>query len=222
MEEGSNVKWTTFYDSEKEDNNPMVFSRMNGTWLGAPVTEWDFSRYAAGVKDRRLHFLPTYSNGMVLITPPQKGVLAVKDAPRGAMENHLHPLYKSILKEYITDGKNYISADGKETYKADEYYKTVEKEIKATSKLLPLTVEGDVAWVVAQTSPTHLRLTLIDNGYINPNNRKATVTFHTVTPVKMVDVLDKTDFNISNPSSIEIEVPCGTFRFIDIELKEKL
>ena len=200
----------------------MVFSRMNGSWPSAPVTEWDFSRYAAGVKDRLLHFLPPYENGFVMITPPQRGVYASKNPVRGKLTDHLHPLYKNITKEYITDGKHYYSADGKKTYAADEYYKTIEADIKASATKLPLTVSGEVAWVVAQTAPKHLRLTIIENGYINPNAQTATVSFHTVKPVKMTDLLSGEQFDTSAPSSVKVDILCGMFRFIDIELKEAL
>ncbi|NIJ44357.1 hypothetical protein FHR24_000796 [Wenyingzhuangia heitensis] len=221
MNEGANVKWTTFYDEKKETENKYVFSRMNGTWPGAAVTPWDFSSYAAGVKDRRLNFLAPYNSGLVIITPPQKGIFADTNAPRGALKNHLHPLYKNIIKEYITDGDYYYSADGKQTYKADEYYKKIEADIKNSAKKLPLTVTGEnVAWVAAQTDDKHIRLTLIDGGYINPDNRKATVNFHTVSPVKITDVLDKKEFKTTQKTTI-IDIPCGLFRFIDIELKEK-
>jgi hypothetical protein len=67
-----------------------------------------------------------------------------------------------------------------------------------------------------------LRLTLIDSGYIDPKDRTATVSFHTVSPIKMVDLLFGDRFDISDPSSVDITVPCGLFRFIDIELKEPL
>ena len=220
LNDGSNVKWTTFYNRSFEENNPFVFSRLNGTWPGAPVTHWDFSRYAAGVKERRLNFLPPYENGVVLITPPQRGAFADLNPPRGAMTDHLHPMYKGIMKEYITDGRYYYSSDGKHRYAADDTYLAIEADIKRSAKRLPLTVSGEVAWVTAQTSPTHLRLTLIDSGYINPNARTATVTFHTVNPVKMVDLLDGKEFDIAHPPSVPIDVPCGMFRFIDIELKE--
>lgn len=222
LDEGNNAKWLTFYDERAEADNPMVFSRLNGTWPGAPVTEWDFSRYAAGVRDRRLNFLPPYENGLVLITPPQNGVFADDDAPRGAMMDRLHPMYKSIMKEYVTDGRNYLSADGKEAHPANEYYRVVEQDIKNAAKMLPLTVSGDVAWVAAQTSPTHLRLTLVDSGYINPNARTAVVRFHTVKPVKMTDVLSGEEMSAANPGAVEIDVPCGLFRFIDIELEKPL
>ncbi len=217
LDEGSEIKWLTKFDQEFEDNNPFVFSRMNGTWPGAPINEWDFSHYAAGVKDRRLHFLPPYENGMVLITPPQDGKLADYNAPRGKMIDKLHPLYKDIMKEHYTDGRYYYSADGTEKYLADEYYKTIEADIEEGAKKLPLTVTGGVAWVVAQTSPIHLRLTLIDSGYINPNDKKATVQFNTVNPVKVTDVVDGETFNVIG-SSVEIAVSCGMFRFVDIEL----
>ena len=157
-----------------------------------------------------------------MITPPQQGVFADKDATRGKLTDHLHPMYKNIMKEYFTDGKHYYSADGKQTYAADEYYRTIEADIKNAARKLPLTVSGDVAWVVAQTSPKHLRLTLIDGGYINPLARTATVSFHTVKPAKMVDLLNGESFDTANPSSVKIDIPCGMFRFIDIELKEPL
>ena len=221
LTEGSNVKWTAFFDEEFEKNNSFVISRLNGTWPGAPVTDWDFSKYAAGVKERRLNFLAPYENGLVLITPPQSGVFAQKDAPRGKLTDHLHPLYKNIMKEYITDGHNYYSADGNQTFKADEYFKVIENDIKESAKKLPITVSGDVAWVVAQTSPKHLRLTIIDNGYINPKKSTAVVKFNTVTPIKIKDILSGEEFKQSN-SSTTINIPLGAFRFIDIELNKEL
>ncbi|TWT80797.1 Lambda-carrageenase precursor [Planctomycetes bacterium CA13] len=222
IERGSNTKWCTFFDQDFEDKNPMVFGRLNGSWPGAPNTPWDFSRYAAGVKDRRLNFLPPYDRGLVLITPPQQGVFADSDAPRGQLKDHLHPLYKNILKEFITDGRQYFSPNGKKHYAANAVYQTVESEIRNRSKLLPLTVTGDVAWVVAQSSPTHLRLTLVDSGYINPSGKTASVSFHSVKPMKMTDVVSGASIDISDPSSVNVDVPCGLFRFVDVELVESL
>ena len=74
--------------------------------------------------------------------------------------------------------------------------------------------------MAAQTAPDHLRLTLIDRGYINPNERTAKVCFHTVEPKKMADLLDGEVFSVSDPSAVNVDVPCGMFRFIDIELKQ--
>ena len=222
LDEGNNAKWLTFYDEEFERNKPMVFSRLNGSWPGAPVTDWDFSRYAAGVKDRRLHFLPPYPHGLVLITPPQYGTFADVDAPRGKLTDHLHPLYQNVMREHLTNGRVYLSADGTREFAANEYYRQVEADIENNAKLLPLTVSGDVAWVVAQTAPTHLRLTLIDGGYIDPRQQTARVQFHTVKPKKIVDLLSGATVSVADPSHVEIDVPCGLFRFLDVELEKPL
>ena len=159
---------------------------------------------------------------LILITPIQNGALAKKDVPRGKLVDKLHPIYKNILKEYITDGRSYISADGKQTFAADTYYKSIKEDIKKSAKLLPLTVSGDVGWVVAQTDKKHLRLTIVDGGYINPSEKEITVTFHTAKPLKMMDILSKETFNLKNTKSVKVIIPCGSYRFIDIELKEKL
>ncbi|WP_066627006.1 PQQ-binding-like beta-propeller repeat protein [Labilibacter marinus] len=218
----SNIKWTTFYDEEFEKNNSFVFSRLSGSWPAAPVTDWDFSKYAAGVKDRYQNFLANYSHGMVLLTAPQNGVFADEKAVRGALADHLHPLYKNISKEYLTDGRYYYSSDGKQKYAADEYYKTIQKEIESSAKQIPITVKGNVAWVAAESSPNHIRLTLIDGGYINPDDRDVFVSFHTIKPVVVKDILSGEPFEVSNARELKISIPCGSFRFIDVEIAEPL
>jgi len=213
-DDGNNVKWTVFYDEKAESNDPFVFSRMNGSWPGAPVTRWDFSRYAAGVKDRRLNFLPPYSNGMVLITPRQKG-------RKATLKSTLHPLYGNILKEYVTDGRWYYSPDGRKQA-ADTYYKTIEKDIAESASKIPLTVSGNVAWVAAMSAPGRIRLALIDSGYLNPQAKTAIVTFNTVTPLGVTDILSKEKIAVDSEKTARVKIPCGSFRFIDIEIKEKL
>ena len=219
LNDGHNVKWTSFFDAKEEAKNPMVFGRLNGSWPGAANTEWDFSRYAAGVKDRRQNFLPPYENGMVLITPPQAGA---ESKPRGLLRDRLHPFYKNKLQEILTDGRNYYSADSSQSFQADKYFETVANNIHEKAQELPLTVTGGVAWTVAQTSPTHLRLTLIDSGYLNPNERTALVTFHAVNPKKVRDVLDGENFDVSVSKQVRIDVPLGAFRFIDVQLDKPL
>ncbi len=222
MNEASSLKWSTFYNEDFENNNPFAFSRHSSTYMAGKNTEWDFSTYAGGVKDRRQNYLPPYPNGLVLITPPQNGVFAKTGVARGALKDHLHPIYEDILEEYITDGRHYYSSDGTQTFAADEYVTTIFSEIEEGAEKLPLTVSGEVAWVVAQTSPTNLRLTIIDGGYLNPENRVAELSFHTVVPTGMVDILDGKSFDISNPSSVLVDIPCGLFRFIDIEISNPL
>lgn len=222
LQSSSNVKWLTFFDKDGDNYDEFAFSRLNGTWPGAPLTEWDFSRYAAGATERRLNFIPKYNNGLVLITPPQNGAFVDKDAVREPLAENIHPWYKNILKEYHSDGKNYMSADGKTIYKPSEYYKVIAKDIEESASLLPLTVSGNVGWVVAQISPKHLRLTIVENGYINPNAAKAIVKINNIKVLKIEDILNKAEFKVNAKSEVEIDIPLGGFRFIDIELKEAL
>lgn len=220
LNEGSNVKWLTFFDEEREAANPLVFGHLNGTWPGAPVTEWDYSTYASGAKDRRLNFLPSNPNGMVMMTSPQEGKYADKEAQRGQIEDRLHPLYKGIVKEYITDGERYYSADGSQVYQANEYYTTVQKEIETSASKLPINVSGEVAWVAAQSAPKHIRLTLIDGGYINPSDKVATVKLNDVKVKSITDLLSGEKLKVKD--LMEVDVPCGLFRFLDVELEEEL
>ncbi|MFI3322308.1 MAG: PQQ-binding-like beta-propeller repeat protein [Rikenellaceae bacterium] len=213
-----NVKDLTKYDINNVDDN-MVISRTDGSWPGGKVNEWDFTRYAVGVRERRLEFIPNYPHGMVLMTPPTDPT-----KPRGDIKNHLHPIYKNILKEYFTDGRNYYSDTKKsKTYSAKEYYKTVENAIVEGEKQLPLTVVGRVGWATAQTAPKHLRLTLVDGGYLNPGNQKADITFQTAKVKKVTDLVTNQDITSQiNGSKLGVVVPCGSYLFLDIELEEEL
>ncbi len=220
LDAGNNVKWLTFFDAKEEKKNPMVFGRLDGSWPGSPVQAWDYSSFAAGVKDRRLNYLPPHQNGLVLIAPAQEGVFADPSAPRGKMVDNLHPLYREHMQEFITDGRQYLSADGTKTYPADEHYQQVKKAIVAGAKQLPLTVTGEVTWVVAQTAPDRLRLTLIDGGYLNPNEREATITFHAVAAKEMTELLTQKVHTLTGKQTSKVKVPCGLFRFYDIQLTE--
>ncbi len=213
LEDGTNVKWTTFYESDK-DSPDMVFSRLNGTWPGAATTDWDFSRYAAGVKDRRLNFLPPYNEGLVLMTPPYDSA-----ASRQALTDYLHPMYSSIMKTYYTDGRSYYSDSNKsQKYSAKTYYSTIKSEISKASQKLPITVDGEVAWVSAQSAPNHIRLTIIDGGYLNPSDKEVTINFNTVNPIKITNLASGEDLTSNGAKSIAVTVPCGLFLFLDITL----
>ncbi len=215
--EGNRVKVTTVYDEASEEANPMVFSHTTGAWPGAPVKEWDFSTYASGANERRMEFLPPYPNGMVLTTPPTDG-----DSIRGEFTDYLHPLYKNIMQEVYTDGRNYYSdADKSTVYQADTYGPTISQAVEEGALMLPLTVEGRVAWVTAQTDPLHLRLTLVDGGYVNPDDRTVTIKFHSA-KVKTITNLLTNETILHTDMQARVKVPCGLFTFLDIELEEEL
>lgn len=78
----------------------------------------------------RLGVEPDYECGLVLITPPQQGLYAAEDPPRGALADHLHPLYRPLLEEFYTDGRSYVSADGTQRYPADTFSPTIREAIR--------------------------------------------------------------------------------------------
>jgi len=144
----NSVKYTVGFDKD-EGEEKFVFGRLDGAFIGAKNTDWDFSSYAAGVTDRRLNFLPPYKNGMVLVTPPSIPN-SQPQSPRGKLTDHMHPLYRGKMKEYYTDGKYYYATSNKvgPIEPDSNFYKTIESDIQNNTNLLPLTVSGGVAWTV--------------------------------------------------------------------------
>ncbi len=217
LNEGNNAKWVTLFDEKTEEENPWVMGRLNGTWPAAPTTQWDFSRYAAGATERRLNFISSYNNGHVMLTPPSDD-----SAPRGAIEDHMHPLYKGKTKEFFTDGRNYYSDAARTTaYSPKEYYTEVASAIEQGAKLLPLTVKGQVGWVAAQSAPKHLRVTIIDGGYLNPSDKVATIVIGAANVKSITNLVTGEKLAIKK-GECEVNIPCGLFVFLDVELNEEL
>lgn len=217
LAEGTLSKWTILYDDETNNSytNPMVFDRMNATWIAGVVNEWDFSNYAAGVEDRRLSFLPSFPNGFVMITPAESS-----NQYRGEVSQQLHPIYRNIMRKVETDGKYYYDNG---TQGAISYYPTMVEILEDKAKLLPITVSGDdVAWVAAESATCHIRLTLLDGGYINPDDRVARVRFNTVKPVSITDLLTGEKYLTSSSNEVDIPISAGLFRFLDIEIESAL
>lgn len=215
----NSVKFTVGYDKTQGEDK-FVFGRLDGAFLGAKNSDWDFSTYAAGVPDRRLNFLPPYNNGMVLITPPSIPN-SQPQPPRGKLTDHMHPFYTGKMKEYFTDGKYYYNTSTKVGPIApdSDFYKTIETDIKNSANILPITVDGEVAWTVAQTDKRHLRLTLIDNGYINPKGGVVTVKINpaVINIRDLRNVLDPSEL-YTGVNTVNIEIPLGGFKFFDITL----
>lgn len=216
LEQGTLGKFTVLYrESEAEQMDQMVFSRLNPTWQGASLTEWDFSKYVSGTKDRRLNFLAPFPHGVVMLAPEYDPA-----AVRGRITDYLHPLYKDIMKSYGCDGKYYY--DGDERKDANTFYKTVESEMLRLKEYMPLTVEGEVAWVAAQSAPKHIRLTVIDRGYINPANREATIQFHSVRPARIRNLASGELIESNANGEYCVSIPAGLFVFLDVELVDEL
>ncbi|MGB0373156.1 MAG: hypothetical protein ACPGN3_17645 [Opitutales bacterium] len=217
-------KWLPYYDEAEQEANPMVIGRMEACWLGGANTEWDFSRYAAGVGDRRQNFIPPYPHGMVLMTPVETGIFASRADYRNRLVDNIHPIYRDILTEVVTDGREYWESDGSMSYAAnsDYFYNTVKPALEAGASQLPISLSGDpVGWVCAQSAPNHLRLTLIDSGYLSPEDRTVVIQFNTVTPLVVKDILSGETYPVVNGEAT-VQVPLGMFKLLDIEISEPL
>ncbi len=221
IHKSSSVKFTTNFDKNIGEER-FVFGRLSAAFAGAKNTEYDFSTYAAGANDRRLNFLPRYNHGMVLVTPPN--VDGVNKPTRGLLEDHMHPFYTGKTKEYFTDGKKYYSdINQSSSFEPDSsYYLTIKNDIETSANLLPITVSGDVSWVVAQTDKNHLRLTLIDNGYINPKGGVAKVKINAseINVNNISNILNSGE-SYSGASEYDITIPLGGFKFFDVTLNNE-
>jgi len=80
---------------------------------------------------------------------------------------------------------------------------------------LPIIVKGDVHWSVVKLDNNHLRITLVDPGYLSPNDRDAEIVLQHILGLTCTDILSRITIPINN-SKINIKVPAGVFRIVDV------
>ncbi|MDO6492399.1 MULTISPECIES: PQQ-binding-like beta-propeller repeat protein [unclassified Cellulophaga] len=173
-----------------------VFSYAQMHWAGVNIPEHDFSNAALGVKYRWLNYMPVLPNGMVPVAPLEAKTLIEKQGK---------PYFVSTAKVGIKNGAK---------VPAKEFGAVIKAKVAEGAKQLPIVVSG-ASWSAIQLDENHTRLILIDPNYINPQNTKVTVTFTHKTPKQIVDILSKEELTATN-NKIEITVPAGAMRFIDV------
>jgi hypothetical protein len=183
-----------YYPTEKS----FVFDRLDCYWGGAPVPPHDFTNIALGA-DRRMHnFLPRTPYGLVTTVP-----------------DNIDMNEFTYFKEKITtDGQYYYDEDGNK-HSAIEYRPRVIAKLKESAARLPIRVSGDVAWSAVRLDSTHVRVTLIDPGYVNPADRKAVIHLQHLKGIKASDILRDRDLDIVD-DRIKLTVPLGILRIVDI------
>ncbi|WP_426370401.1 hypothetical protein [Pseudocolwellia sp. HL-MZ7] len=62
---------------------------------------------------------------------------------------------------------------------------------------------------------------MVDGGYINPQSALAEVTFNTISPKAIKDILAGDEFTATN-GKLNVQLPTGGFRFLDITLDKPL
>lgn len=181
----------------KKDDENAVFSVTQMNWAGTTIPEHDFSNVALGVKYRWLNYMPEMPHGMVPIAPIES-------------ESELK---KQNIPYSVSNAK--VGFDGDQSIPANEYGETIKSSVEKGEKTLPVVVKG-ASWSLIKIDDNHSRLILVDSGYINPQEREATVIFQNIKPKSVVDILSNETLKFKN-ETIKVKVPAGSLRFIDIE-----
>lgn len=183
------------YTYPRDEQPQMVFDRMDGYWAGTPLQPHDFSRYGMGLDRRMCNFLPENPYGLVPIVPA--------DLPAG----------KRPDKVFTTDGRHFYEGNSKR--EAAEFRPTVEAALREAAAKLPVRVAGPAHWSVVRLDPTHVRVTLIDPGYLDPAEREVEIVLQYLTAAQATDILSGEKFDIRS-GRIKLNIPAGTLRIIDV------
>ncbi len=174
----------------------MVFDHLDTYWGGAPLDTWDYSYYAFNIRRRLPNFLPNTPYGMTAIIPA---------------ETRNKELFKKIQ---ITDGEYFYDNEGRQ-FTAMEYQPQIETALNEAAEKMPLIVKGDVHWSAVRLDSIHLRITLIDPGYLDPGDREVEVVFQNMDAIVAKDILSGEYLSVKQ-GKMKVEVPMGTLRVIDI------
>ncbi len=181
------------YDPTDEDT---VFSVAHMHWAGTNLPQHDFSRNAYNVDYRWTNFIPEMPNGMVPVAPVElKASLDEKNIPFT-----------------VSDGTMGIS-NGK-TVPAKEFGQAIAAASQEGYHNLPVKVAG-ASWSAIKIDSRHLRLILMDPGYLEPQQRQALITFGKWLPKSARDILSGEELDLAN-KAIQLTIPAGSMRFIDL------
>lgn len=173
-----------------------VFSVTQMHWAGTDLPDHDFSKTALGVDYRWLSYLPTLPNGMVPIAASESAP-ALKQ--RGAL---------------FTTSNGTTGQVGLKPVAAPVFGEVLKQTAKQGGQSLPVLVTG-AAWSAIRLDDKHIRVILIDPGYITPKNRQATIRFNGRIPTSARDILRREDLKPQD-GQIQLIVPAGSARFIDL------
>jgi len=185
------------YRYPADEHPPLVFDRLDCYWAGAPTLPHDFSRYGLGVRWRGADFLPEMPYGLVAMVPDDAS------------------LNRPFRRKITTDGRWFYDVAGNRHGPA-EYRPVVEAQLEDGAVALPVRVEGRVHWTVVRLDPSHIRVTLIDPGYFEPDEREAEILLQHIRGRRASDVLTGEALAIRR-GHIQVRVPAGSVRIIDIE-----
>ena len=181
------------YRYPQDEHPPMVFDRLDTYWGGAPLLPHDFSSYAMRVTRRTTNFLPETPYGLVPIVP------------EGAAGR--------FRQTFATDGEFFYDGAGARKT-APEYRSVVENALRQSAAELPVLVRGKVHWSAVRLDPAHIRITLVDPGYLDPDDREAEIVFQKVRASGCTDILSGEKLNVEG-GRVRVSVPMGALRVVD-------
>ncbi|VGO17782.1 Lambda-carrageenase [Pontiella desulfatans] len=190
IDDGHNMKT---YSKENED---AVLSVAQVAWCGASLPDHDYSKQALGVAYRWLNFLPEMPNGLVPIVP-------VEYAPK--LIERKTPFTVSDTKVGFVDG---------EKVSAKAFGPLIGNAAREGAAKMPVVVKG-ASWSAIRLDAKHIRVVLIDPGYIDPQERAATIHFNGKAPASALDILSGENLSVDGAST-QLTVPAGSMRFIDL------
>ena len=177
----------------------MVFDRLDTYWAAAPTAPHDLTRYGMGSERRQLDFLPRYPYGLLTMIPAHTDLDTV-------------PHVSTMVQ---TDGVMFYDEGGNAVSPAD-FRPRMESALRAGAARLPILVRGDVAWSVVRLDDAHVRVTVLDRGYLDPAEREAEIICQRLEPRWCRDILSREELT-QNESRFRCTVPAGSLRILDIE-----
>ena len=181
-----------------EDQPPFVFDRLDWYWGGAPMAPHDFSRYAYGLDRRMCNFLPLSPYGMVTIVPDQE----------------IPGLNRRYTSKISTDGQSFFDEQGK-AHGPAEYRSVVEAKLREASVKLPVLVQGTAHWSASRLDENHVRVTLVDPGYLDPAGRDVKIVLQQDGWTRCRDILSNEELPVQ-AGIIPLRIPVGSVRIVDL------
>ncbi|MDZ8117048.1 hypothetical protein [Pontiella agarivorans] len=178
-----------------ESDYERVISCSEVHWGGASVPEYDFSK-VLGVDYRWLNFMPELPYGMIPIAPVEYGKQLKQTGT---------PYVVSDSQSGFVDGQKIPAA---------QFGPAMLRSAQAGAGRMPVVVKG-AAWSAIRLDQTHVRLILIDPGYLDPQERQVEIRFQHRQPVNVTDILTAETFSAEG-DRVSLSVPAGSMRFIDL------
>lgn len=162
----------------------------------APVREHYLGKYLLGQDRHYGNFVPATPYGVPLLVPASLPPDRLKWA----------------RQSYQTDGRA-LYADGR-TLDGPAARPIIEQAFREAARSLPVRAEGRIELLAQRLPDGRLRLTLIDPGFLDPEDRPVVLRLAAGTPTAWVDPLSGETLT-ATAGAVRLTVPAGAFRIVE-------